>query len=129
MNKDRDRPKFRSVLFLKCPYCLNTKLRKSGSWTTFATGCHHCHYAFEPKSDYFRGSFWLVNLPISGIITMALWAFIQEFYTGSQLAAITIVASLIAIWLSLTFLMSPYSKALWLFVDHAFKPLHERDSA
>ena len=45
----------KSILLLKCPYCMKTTLLEKG-WFKFIDQCPHCHNKFERKRVFYWGA-------------------------------------------------------------------------
>ncbi len=120
------RPHFGAVLRLRCPRCGITPLRKEGSWFEFDDGCARCGYRYEREPGYFWGAPWMINYPLVAVITLILgaWYLRSDLHFHSLILA-TIISTL-AIALSL--FLYPYARALWMYGDHFFHPLSDKDA-
>ena len=117
--------KLRGVFFLKCPYCLKAPLRKDGSWFEFSHGCQSCDYQYEREPGYFFASPWMVNYPLSALVCFGLSFILFRNYPEMYVllkAAFVAGACIIA-----ALFLYPFSRAIWLFMDHLFKPLSDED--
>lgn len=120
------RPSFFAVLRLRCPYCRKAPLLAPKSWIVFASGCPKCDYPYEREEGYFTGAAWVINYTFAafwGVLIggLLLW---QRPQWGSLL--ISLITAVVALLAAIGFF--PYGKALWLWLDHVFHPLEERET-
>ena len=112
----------KSVLRLKCPYCLSTKFQKKGSWFSFSSGCDQCHYPYEREEGYFTGASWMINYTVTALTGLGSVAVLKILLFPELNTLIVIsIASVLMIFFSA--MMMPFSKALWLVIDHVLHPL------
>jgi hypothetical protein len=119
------RPKLRAIVLLKCPYCLETPLRKSGSWFEFRTGCPRCLYRYEREEGYFWGAPWMINYPLTSALTLSIIIAIYQSPKDWHPLWIATVAALSAMAVAILFF--PFARAIWLVGDHWLHPLRGKD--
>lgn len=109
---------------MRCPYCLQTPLRKPGSWFEFKDGCPRCNYRYEREDGYFSGAPWMVTYPILAVAVLSIViGFSSDLGLGSfkLMGAIALVAVMIGLGLY------PFSRAIWMVLDHLLHPLQDKD--
>lgn len=122
--RNQTKPRLMAALRLRCPYCSVAPLQAKGKWFEFGRGCETCDYRYEREVGYYVGSTWMVNYTVIscfGIVVAAALAF------GLQLSGL-----MIATWTSLSLILFglfffPFGNAIWLYADHVFHPLTEKD--
>ena len=120
----RQKPKCRGIVLLRCPYCLESPLRKSGSWFEFADGCSGCHYRYEREAGYFWGAPWMISYPLVGIITLFVTSiFWSSLHARFGMLGLASLISLVAVTTAIG--LYPYARAIWMVGDHILHPLHK----
>lgn len=117
--------KLRGIFLLKCPYCLETNLRKKSSWFEFDSGCPQCNYRFEREPGYFFASPWMINYPISAIVCF-IFSYIM-FQKMPDLAPLMKASFVAGVCIVTALILFPFSRAVWMFADHLFHPLSDED--
>ena len=125
--REKERPKLRSVLLLKCPYCLAAPLRKKRSWLHFQSGCNNCHYGYRKEKGYFWSSTFMINFPIMIITALSSAVLLKHYQPQLDETHILIISVAIAGLFGL--FITPFCKAFWLYLDHMFHPLSERENS
>ncbi|SMF20451.1 DUF983 domain-containing protein [Pseudobacteriovorax antillogorgiicola] len=122
---DLGKPKLRAIALLRCPYCLETPLRKPKSWFEFRDGCSKCGYRFEREPGYFLGSPWMINYPITSLVCFALTYYLFQYQEDM---AVLIKAAVVALaGIATGLILYPFSRAIWLVGDHFLHPLGDED--
>jgi uncharacterized protein (DUF983 family) len=115
---------FRSIVTLRCPHCLQSRLRKENSWFDFKEGCKRCNYRYEREEGYFLGAPWMINYPLTSVISIAAGVYFYR-YTEIHSSALAALLSVIAIGVGAFFY--PYARAIWMVGDHIIHPLQDKD--
>jgi len=115
------RPKFIAVLKLRCVLCGEEPLQKKGSWLIFRQGCPRCDYNYEREAGYFSGASWVIGYTFLVITVMIPMISLVILLPEINYLIIVGIGSLFAVFLGLLF--SPFSKSLWMYLDHLFHPL------
>ncbi|MFW7377737.1 MAG: hypothetical protein ACOH5I_02870 [Oligoflexus sp.] len=126
LNLQRPRPSLQGIFRLRCPYCLSESLLKDKSWFEFKHGCSKCRYVYERETGYFWGAPWMVNYPLTGIVTLILLVAIYRSDLEIHVLATASIVSIAAI--SFAMLFYPFARAIWLVADHWLHPLCENDA-
>ena len=124
--RERERPKLRAIFLLKCPYCLSAPLLRKRSWIRFEGGCNNCHYEYRKESGYFWGPFWMINMPIMIVVGLSSHILLRQELADISSMALHGGAFLIAV--TLGFIITPFTKSFWLYLDHMFNPLVDREN-
>ena len=117
-------PKLRAIFLLRCPYCLETKLRMGKSWFQFEKGCTTCDYRYERELGYFSGVPWMITYPIVGILMLLL---VSIFYDAQSFNALKLASIISAVAVGGSVILYPFSRVIWLVGDHLINPLTEQD--
>ena len=125
MEKSSKKPKLVPALRLRCPYCGVTPLRRPGSWFNFAQGCESCDFRFERELGYYAGASWMVNFPVIGVSGFALAGLLLFLMKDSDPMVIAVITSVYMLVFGAWF--TPFSMAIWLFVEHRLHPLDADD--
>jgi transposase-like protein len=120
----KNNPKLLYALTLRCPYCGKTPLRRKGSFFDFGEGCPTCNYKYSREGGYFTGSSWMINYTTTSLVGIAVAAYCA-LSTNMGGLMIATVASISIVVFGLLFF--PFGNALWIYFDHLFHPLQERD--
>ncbi len=112
-------------LKLRCPYCGASSLRATGSWLRFADGCTACDYKYEREEGYFTGASWMVNYTVT--VLVGIFAGVFLVFRFPNVNSSLIAAALAVVVLSFGAWFMPFSKALWMYVDHKLHPLTDAD--
>lgn len=115
---------FRAIFLLRCAYCGRTSFRKKNSWFDFADGCERCNYKFEREEGYFLGAPWMINYPLTSVISIGAGIY---FYRYTDLHSLGLAGLLSAIAISFGILFYPFARAIWMVGDHLIHPIQERD--
>ncbi len=115
-------PKIRGIFLLRCPYCLESPLRKEGSWFEFAEGCPVCHYQYDREAGYFWGAPWMVSYPLVGIICL-IAAVVLFPRVGPSIGMLGLATLLSVIAVATAVLLYPFARAIWMVGDHFLHPL------
>lgn len=120
------KPQFRSLPLLRCPYCVKSPLLKAGSWFEFQEGCPICRYAYERESGYFIGAPWMISYPLIGAICLVTAIYFYPLLAPryGTLGLSTLIAAVAAVC---GLLFYPYARAIWMFGDHVLNPLQESE--
>lgn len=120
------KPKFGAALLLRCPRCGITPLRKQGSWFEFEEGCTRCGYRYEREPGYFWGAPWMINYPLVAVMTIVLTIFYLRSDMHLNSLVLASIVSGVAIGMSL--FLYPFARSLWMYGDHLFHPLNDKDA-
>lgn len=116
------RPQLAGIFLLRCPYCLQSSLRKPGSWFEFAEGCPVCHYRYDREAGYFWGAPWMINYPLVGIICLIGAVYLYP-RVGPSIGMLGLAALLSGLAIVSALFLYPYARAIWLVGDHWLHPL------
>ena len=116
-----DKPKLRHVLRLRCPHCGVTPLRAEGAWLRFREGCPDCDYRYEREPGYFWGSAWIVTYTVASFAAFGLAVWMLVVFPKMDALVIALIA--VAPIVPLAVLLTPFSRALWMWADHLLHPL------
>lgn len=119
-------PSLWKALALRCPYCGKEPLQKKGSWFDFKETCGLCHYRIERETGYFTGASWIFNFPITGTLAFVLVYYLY-LYAREPLGSMGIAGLGAGFTFIFGFWFYPYSQALWLYMEHRFRPLETQD--
>lgn len=122
---DLKRPKFTSILLLRCPHCMKEGLRKPGSWFEYRDGCEECGYKYEREQGYFTGAPWMVNYSFASLLCFYLYFKFMEVFPEAHYMIQAVSIAIAGVLFSLFFY--PFARAIWMFVDHLIHPLTEKD--
>lgn len=119
-----NKPSLIKALSLKCPYCGNVSLLAEGNPFTYAEKCTECFYKFERDESYYSGSNQLISFPVAGTAGLLLAGLLYAYsgFSVNIIVGISFFTMVIFI-----FLFWPFSMALWLWMDHTFKPLTKEE--
>ncbi len=117
---------FSNFFSLKCPYCGTESLKKKGALISFKESCSQCRFQIEREAGYFTGAMWMIHYTAMAVIC-ALVGILFFFYSPKSDPMIIVSTMVSMIVLSIFFY--PYSKGLWLYLDHYFHPIDENDLA
>lgn len=119
------KPKLLFALRLRCVLCGRHPLQKKGSWFTFNQGCSSCCYLYEREEGYFTGAAWVIGY---GFLAVALLGFALITYTFfKSFSPMQILLTSVSLSLPSCLLFFPYSRSLWMYMDHYFHPLEALD--
>lgn len=124
--KPRQSLQLRSIFLLRCPHCATSSLLKPGSWFEFQEGCELCSYRYERESGYFLGAPWMISYPLVGMVclllSISLFSWITPRFGMLGLSGLVALAAIIS-----GLFFYPYARAIWMFGDHLFNPLEDRE--
>ncbi|MFK7827401.1 MAG: hypothetical protein AB8G05_24870 [Oligoflexales bacterium] len=122
-NRDQNKkPKLIHALQLKCVLCGKEPLLQKGSWFHFRQGCKACAYRYEREVGYFSGAAWVIGYGFIGFSALCcglLGLFLFPSFSSYSLLGFTSMGSILA---AIAFF--PYSRSLWMFIDHSLHPLN-----
>lgn len=118
-------PSLFKFLRLKCGYCGQSKLRAPGGWMAFGAGCPTCNYKYEREPGYFTGASWMVNYAVTAVV--GLLAAIFFIFKLPETNSSIIAGALGVLILVFGTIFMPFSKAIWMWLDHSLHPLTDAD--
>lgn len=119
--KHTHKPKLIHALKLRCVLCGKEPLLQQGKWFQFRKGCTVCSYRYEREEGYFSGAAWVIGYGFVGFSALfcGLTAlFLLPGLSSYALLTFTSIGSILA-----AVLFFPYSRSLWMFIDHYLHPL------
>lgn len=117
------RPRLAGIVLLRCPYCLESPLRKKGTWFEFEAGCPVCHYRYDREAGYFWGAPWMISYPLVGIVCLISAVFLYP-RLGPEIGMLGLASLLAAIAVVSALVLYPFARAIWLVGDHWLHPLN-----
>ena len=116
-----NKPKLLHALKLKCVLCGKTPLLQEGSWFIFKQGCSECCYHYEREEGYFSGAAWIIGYGFVGF--SALCCGLSALFLLPKMSSYALVGftSVGAVLGAIAFF--PFSRSLWMFIDHVLHPL------
>ncbi len=101
---------------LRCPRCGSGKLFRH--YFSLVPDCPRCGLHFEREQGYFAGALAINIMAVGGLITLLLVPTL--ILTAPDIAVVPIIAVLIPVALLGPVVFYPFSKTIWMAVDHAF---------
>lgn len=119
------KPSLLKALKLKCPYCGNTPLLKTGKFLDFGIGCATCNYKYEREIGYFSGASWMITYTVAALSAMIAGAImVWKFSDQGDMVVAGVPAAFGGI---AAVLFIPFGRAIWMYIDHTFHPLTDAD--
>ena len=122
--RPRSKPSLQAIWRLQCPYCLDSSLRKPGSWFEFQEGCPRCQYRYEREDGYFTGAPWMITYPIMGISMLVI---VTSFAEKLGIGSLKFISLIAGVFVVMSIGLYPYSRAIWMVFDHLIHPLQDKD--
>lgn len=119
------KPSLKLSLKLRCLYCGETPLLAEHSWFRFRKGCITCDYIYEREVGYYAGASQLISFPVASLFAFVLAAVLMFSFPTLNIMHVVGICGIIVVVSGA--LCTPISMALWMWFDHKFSPLTEKD--
>lgn len=119
------KPNLKFSLKLRCPYCGESPLLVEKSWFRFRNGCESCDYIYEREVGYYAGASQMISFPVASLFAFILAAVLMFLFPTLNLMYVVGICGIVVIVLGAV--CTPMSMSLWMWFDHKFSPLTEKD--